>query len=102
MNGKFETIGNKWIHPTTGEVRYYINDVWEYGGLELDFYNTGNIAVAELDGERISEGRRLMNVINKCWMTEDGEIHMKTYTDAYQWFVEKVKAGIKKALAEAE
>lgn len=99
MNGKFETIGSKWIHPGTGEVRYYINDAWKYGGLYLDFYNTGNIAIAKLDGEKISnsEGRRLSGAIDKCWITEDGKVHIRYY--AQEEFVKKVKAGIEKALA---
>jgi hypothetical protein len=102
----FETIGNKWIHPKTGEVRYYINDAWKYGGLYLDFYNTGNIAIAKLDGEKISdsEGRRLSGAINKCWVTEDGKVHMTGYDldGKYIDFSDKVIAGIKAAMEVAE
>ena len=100
----FEVIGSKWIHPKTGEVRYYVNDAWKYGGLELDFYNTGNIAIAKLDGEKISnsEGDRLGGCITKCWITEDGKVHMKGYDldGKYKDFSDRVIAGIKKALVE--
>lgn len=96
----YETIGKKWIHPTTGEVRYYVNQAWKYGGLELDFYNTGNICNATIDGEQTSNrlGGKLKNAIEKCWITEDGEVHFKSHGE--EWFVEKVKAGIRKALTE--
>lgn len=98
----FEAIGSKWIHPKTGEVRYYVNNAWKYGGLELDFYNTGNIAIAKLDGEKISnsEGSRMCGAIDKCWITEDGEVHVKRGRNDYDAFIESVVTGIKAALKE--
>ena len=53
-----------------------------------------------IDGEKISnsEGRRLSGAIDKCWITEDGEVHFKSHGE--EWFIEKVRTGIKKALAE--
>ena len=94
-----ETIGNKWIHPTTGEVRYYVNDAWKYGGLSVERYNTGNICYAELDGEEISnsKAKKLINAIYKCWITEDHKVHVK-YDGVNEDFVDAVIAGIKKAI----
>lgn len=70
--------------------RIYINnarDIYMKAiGLELDYYNTGNLARATLNGERISnaEGRRQMLVSSmyggKCWINlEDGSVHTKNY-----------------------
>lgn len=99
----YEAIGKKWIHPTTGEVRYYVNDAWKYGGLELDFYNTGNIRDATLDGEDISnsEGRRLMNAVTKCWITEDGIVHVKYYGELSD-FIKAVLDGVKKEVVKLQ
>lgn len=97
-----ETIGNKWIHPVTGEVRYYVNDAWKYGGLELEFYNSGNISDASLNGEGISnsKARGFKSCINKCWITEDGKVHVKFY--GHEDFVDAVIAGVKKAIADLQ
>lgn len=47
-------IGNEWKH---GEHhRIYINNLSEIYGLELNYYNTGNISSATLDNEKISNG----------------------------------------------
>src|SRR5690606_8036459 len=37
-----------------GHRRIYINNLVELYGLELDYYNTGNICSAKLDGQKIS------------------------------------------------
>lgn len=44
--------GNLW--EKHGYRRIYLNDLEELYGLELGFYNTGNISWAKLDGEKIS------------------------------------------------
>ena len=80
---EWKISGKKWEHPTTGEIRYYIDvvDAAKYGGLEIDCYNTGNIAYASIDGEKISNSRasRILNSIEKVWYTEDKQIHYKGF-----------------------
>lgn len=95
-----DMIGKKWIHPTTGEIRYYVNNAWEYGGLELWYYNTGNISCAELNGERISnaEGRRLSGSIYKVYITEDNAVHVQH--DGYDGFARAIVKGLEAKLKE--
>lgn len=98
----YASIGKKWVHPKTGEVRYYVNSAWKYGGLELDFYKTGNISSAVLDGEGISnsQGRRLMHSIDKCWIAEGTEeVHVIGDYDGYGDFIEAVKEGVRQEIA---
>lgn len=98
-----EKIGSKWVHPKTGEVRYYVNDCWKYGGLYVERYNSGNICYSELNGEEISHTKAdgLIVSIQKCWITEDGEVHLKGYL-GHEEFNDAVIAGIKAAIAEME
>lgn len=95
-----ETIGKRWVHPTTGEVRYYVNDAWRYAGPECSHYNTGNISYATLDGEKISncKAREYCGCISKCWITEDGKVHVKYW--GCEDFVEAVRVGIEAKLKE--
>ncbi len=57
QTAKIETIGKKWIHPGTGEVRYCINKAYTYGSPEVEFYKSGNVSDAYLNGESISNRR---------------------------------------------
>lgn len=48
-------------------------------GLEVSYYNTGNVSHAEWQGERISnaDGRRLLS--SKVWIdVKTGELHVRT------------------------
>ncbi len=80
MNGN-RIIGKEWKHPTTGEVRYYIDvvEAVKFNGLNVEFYNTGNICYAELDGVEISntKARNILADVEKIWYTEDGKVHIK-------------------------
>lgn len=49
--------GNRWTHPTSGEVRVYLNDWHALVGLEISHYKSGNISSATLDGGPISNRR---------------------------------------------
>lgn len=100
----YEAIGKKWIHPKTGEVRYYINGAWKYGGLELEFHKSSYIKNAVLDGEQISnrEGGRLVSAIEKCWITETGDVYVIGDSYHHGEFIEAVKKGVKKEIAILE
>lgn len=97
-----EQVGKAWRHPQTGEIRYYVNDAWRLGGLEVERYKSGNICAAQLDGEEISnsEAGRLVNACEKVWFTEDGEVHFKGVLmgDSAVAFRERVKAAIEEAI----
>ena len=73
--------GKKWVHPKTGEVRYYVeaSEVAALAGLEIHRHKTGNISSARLNGEEISnsEAARMLDYPVNIWLTEDGTAHMK-------------------------
>lgn len=51
--------GREWIHPSTGEIRIYINeDVWApLVGFEILRYKSGNICHAEFNGSPVSNAK---------------------------------------------
>ncbi len=70
--------GSRWVK--NGMDRVYINDWARFIGLETSHYNTGNIASAKLDGERISnsEAGRLLGMVDKVYFdAADGQVHIK-------------------------
>ena len=87
--------GKKWV-SSTGEVRYYFNDLENLVGLNLTFYGTGNISGATFNGERISNSKAkkiLSSLIGaKVWYSQkDGKIHWKNLPD---WAKEPIKSKI--------
>ena len=50
-----KTLGTEW--EAHGKHRIYFNDLAEYVGLDCDYYNTGNVSSARLNGEKISNTR---------------------------------------------
>lgn len=61
---KLKKLGSEW--EKEGYHRIYFNDLCELYGLELGYYNTGNISWASLDGEHISNSRarKIKNVLD--------------------------------------
>ena len=55
-----------WIKPDTGEERHYLQNWREAIGLKVDWYNTGNIKSACLDGQWISN-TRASRITMKPW-----------------------------------
>lgn len=91
---------NPWIHPRTGETRYYINDFWaDMLGLHIERYNTGNISYASIDGEKISNGtaRRLSG---KLWADENGNLHLDYFNGEAAYTKEEALERITKHIAE--
>lgn len=73
-----KSIGNEW--RAHGKHRIYFNDLADYYGLELGYYNTGNISYAYLDGKQISNrlARDFLAHISQTKLYydfEDGGIH---------------------------
>lgn len=65
-----------WNHPRTGELRVYIDDWHAAIDLEVNYYKSGNISGAQLDGQRISNqsASRLL-AVRVWWSSADGELH---------------------------
>lgn len=102
-----EEIGKKWIHPKTGEVRYYVNHADEYSTLYVTHYKSGNISYASLDDEKISNTKAyaLLRAIEKVWISETGKVytnHRFGYDDFKDKFVQSVIENIEKELAREE
>jgi|SRR5690554_1577770 len=76
-----EPVLGTWVHPKTGQTRYYVNNVATLIGLSYTRYNTGNISSAALAGKYISnsEANRVLGNVSYCkvWMDEDNQLHMK-------------------------
>lgn len=85
---------NEWTNPRNGETRYYVNNLAEIIGLEIETYKSGSISSATLKGEHISNNKASRAVSGlKAWLTEDGEIH----TQGGSEFLDEIVAAIKAA-----
>lgn len=58
------------------DVRVYVNCWEEAIGLEVDYYNSGNIKRATLDGEKISNSAARRILSGKVWFDQEGELHL--------------------------
>ncbi len=70
--------GNRWTKA--GHDRVYINNWQRFIGLEVDYYNSGNICGATLDGELISnsEAGRILGAVQKVYFdTADNKVHIQ-------------------------
>lgn len=65
--------GNSWSKPGTDEVRIYLDDWAGLAGLKITTYGTGNISHAELDGEKVSNGKAC-KLLGRIWWA-GGEFH---------------------------
>lgn len=105
--------GSRWTKA--GHDRVYINDIAEYLGLDVSYYNSGNICGATLDGAGIANGRAggILGCIDKVYFdTADNKLHATYYGDARNYevrflggerttvdFVDRVFSGIRAAVA---
>lgn len=72
---KLAQRGNRW--EKHGKRRIYFNGLARLYGLEADYYNSGNVKLATLDGERISNShaRGLLHRLDyaKLWYDIDAQ-----------------------------
>lgn len=68
-----------WVKPDTGEERHYLQGWREAIGLEVTWYNTGNIKWAWLDGQRISN-TRASGITMKPWFDSEGKLHVDGFS----------------------
>jgi hypothetical protein len=93
-------LAHKWFHPNTGELRWYLQ-VAPLIGLETARYKTGNIAYAQLNGEKISNSEATRIGCMKAWVDGNGVLYMQSAVRARTDVAALLKAGIAEATAEA-
>ena len=76
-----DIVGNYWTPPVTGEERVYLDDWRPLVGIEFDYYKTGNIRHAYLDGEKVSNnaGYALQNI--RVWLDQLERVHVDGLND---------------------
>lgn len=70
--------GRRW--QKNGMDRVYLNNWAEYAGLDLTYYNSGNISSASLGGRGIANGRayNILGLVDKLYFDAlDGSLHVK-------------------------
>ena len=68
-----------WIKPDTREERHYLQNWREAIGLEVEWYNTGNIKSACLDRQWVSN-TRASRITMKPWFDSDGKLHVDSFS----------------------
>ena len=86
---QLNALGNAWT-KREGETRWYVNDWQEMIGMEVVYYNTGNVSDVYYHGGPDSHGEGhpsnywyKKNVAGtKVWIDSDGAVHVDYCTDA--------------------
>lgn len=90
---------SKWVHPSTGEIREYINGWKDAIGLELEYYKSGNIRWAYLGSEKISNSKA-RKIDGKFFIDESGNIIADRFNGAglidEKDVIEKIKENLKR------
>ena len=98
MTGK-ELDLSHWVHPGTGEHRFYVRNWEEVIGLHKSFYNSGNISSASFRGEGISNSRA-RQITMKLWFDTNKKLHIDRfnggrgvvdYKDVYRYVEEYIE-----------
>lgn len=72
--------GRRW--QKNGMDRIYLNDWTEHAGIDIDYYKSGNICYAAIDGRSVANGRIssiVGTVANVYFDNADGLLHVKHY-----------------------
>lgn len=69
-----------WMKPDTGEERHYLQNWHKAIGLDITWFNTGNIRWASLDGQRISNTRASQIITMKPWFDSEGKLHVDRFS----------------------
>jgi hypothetical protein len=93
-----EVGGSEW---QKGEMhRVYFNDLPTWFGLDIEYYNSGNVCSAKLDGEKISNGeakRYMSRLHGKLWF--DVTTDQFNSMDLDEYVVEVISKRITEAAA---
>jgi hypothetical protein len=84
-----DSLGKRW-EKKDGQVRWYVNDWEDIIGLEVLYYNTGNISAVYYDngndwhGEGHPSNRWYARYVSgtKVWIDADGAVHVDYCKDA--------------------
>jgi hypothetical protein len=91
--------GNEWVKNDYHRIYFDLNVTTELVGLKLDFYKTGNISCAWLDGEQISnsQAKRIIRAIDgKFWYDVKSEQFMQKGVDG--GWAKRIKHAIQEKL----
>lgn len=72
--------GRRW--QRSGMDRVYLNDWLQYAGIEIDYYKSGNICGASIDGRGVANSRigRIVSTVSKVYFdTADNRLHVQHY-----------------------
>ena len=79
--------------PTNGQPRYYVNDWKEIIGLDVDYYNTGNVKSVTYEGTDISNNRYNKKLSStKVYFDGEGIVHVDYCSDEY--FESEIKSKV--------
>ena len=96
--------GSRW--QKNGMDRVYFNNLYTWYGLEMEYYNTGNICNAKLDGEKISnsQAKRLESEIGfgKLWFdVPTGKWMARDLNGRESKIIEHIEAKVAELVAQA-
>ncbi|MEE8666823.1 MAG: hypothetical protein SOI13_01695 [Bifidobacterium mongoliense] len=94
---KITVITEDWT-GRNGQHRRYIQNVPELIGLELDFYKTGNVCSARLDGIGLSHAKATELASVKAWIDDDEQLHVQTYGTPREMTLDEIASRISKNL----
>jgi hypothetical protein len=94
-------IGGKLWTGRAGVTRVYINHWTEIGGMEVNYYKTGSIAGASINGKGISNRAAAELLAAKVYVDETG-LHMPTISGTGRYVMDELTAAVEAALAEPE
>jgi hypothetical protein len=62
-------LGKEWESADGSKHRIYVDDLAQFVGLKVSYYNSGNINAATLDGQTISnsQAKQIISNLGKVW-----------------------------------
>ncbi|MUL61063.1 MULTISPECIES: hypothetical protein [unclassified Mycolicibacterium] len=67
--------------PRSGQTRLYVQNLADLIGLDVDYYKSGNISSAALDGQAISNAEAGRILAAKVWIgVADGQVRVDGFT----------------------
>ena len=73
-----ELVLNHWVHPHTGEHRFYIRNWREVIGLSVDYYKPSHHLTSIFRGERIRNSR-VRRIEMKLWFDTSKKLHVDKF-----------------------
>jgi hypothetical protein len=65
-----------WVHPTSGETRYYIS-LEDSPSVNIEYYGSGNVKSFGAGGKGFANSRAGSFVGQKMWVTDNGSLFIK-------------------------